>query len=48
MDAKSEEESEGIYGLGLFVPAHVRVCSWGRGGKWATDVLYQTQTPALQ
>lgn len=34
--------------LGLIVPAHVRVHSWGKRGKWGTDVLYQTQRPELQ
>lgn len=33
---------------GLIVPAHVRVHSWGKRGKWGTDVLYQTQRPELQ
>lgn len=35
-------------GLGLIVPVHVRVHSWGKRGKWGTDVLYQTQRPELQ
>lgn len=33
---------------GLIVPVHVRVHSWGKRGKWGTDVLYQTQRPELQ
>lgn len=35
-------------GPGLIVPVHVRVHSWGKRGKWGTDVLYQTQRPELQ
>lgn len=34
--------------LGLIVPVHVRVHSWGKRGKWGTDVVYQTQRPGLQ
>lgn len=32
----------------LIVPVHVRVHSWEKGGKWGTDVMYQTQKPELQ
>lgn len=34
--------------LGLIVPVHVRVHSWGKRGKWGTDVLYPTQSSELQ
>lgn len=46
-----EMDAEGVREFmvpGLIVPAHVRVHSWGRRGKWGTDVLYQTQRPGLQ
>lgn len=33
---------------GLIIPGHVRVHSWGKRGKWGTDVLYQTHRPELQ
>lgn len=53
MDAKRDgcEGREGVREfmvLGLIVPVHVRVCSWGKRGKWGADVLYQTQRPELQ
>lgn len=32
----------------VIVPVHVRVHSWGKRGKWGTDVVYQTQRPELQ
>lgn len=59
MDAKGDgcggsKGVEGWRGLreftaaGLIVPVHVRVHSWGKRGKWGTDVVYQTQRPELQ
>lgn len=46
-----EMDAEGVREFivaGLVVPVHVRVHSWGKRGKWGTDVLYQTQRPELQ
>lgn len=51
MDAKGDGcggRVREFMGLGLIVPVHVRVHSWGKKGKWGTDVLYQTQRPELQ
>lgn len=47
----SEMDVEGVREFmvpGLIVPVHVRVHSWGKRGKWGTDVLYQKQNPELQ